>query len=109
MRLDGAWDAALARWLFERFHLFPLLPAQDLLLDGPQDTRVAATPDRSRLLVYAPSAGRVVLDDALTDGDLTLVGLAERAFGVPICTHQDGRSVLDLRHFNTDQLVVAVR
>jgi hypothetical protein len=109
MRLEGAWDVALARWLFDRYRLFPLLPAQDLLVEGPQDARVATTPDRSRLVLYTPSAGRVVLRENLTQYDLTLVGLDRRAFGAPRCRFQDGRCVLDLRCFNTDQLVVAAR
>ncbi len=65
LRLPGAWDVAYAKWLFEQFALFDVNPA-DLLEREDEEVTISASPDQSKIALYAPHAYDLALKVVLS-------------------------------------------
>ena len=108
LHFDGAWDAGLARDLFERHNLFGVVSRQDLL-SGPPEIRAAASPDAARLAVYVPYPTEITLDVDPGDYRWMAIDLAwRRSWTAPIAA-REGRAVIPMYEANGDVLVVAER
>lgn len=59
LSFPGASDAAYAKWIFEKYRLYEMNPANELLIDSQPGVRVAK--GRDGLAVYAPYAWRIKL------------------------------------------------
>lgn len=108
LRFEGAWDAGVARNLFERHDLFGIVSRQDLLAASPE-IRAAASPDGGRVAVYVPYPTEVSL--ALDAGAYrwTLFDLAARRPWTAPVLAREGRAVIPMSGSNADVLIVAER
>lgn len=105
--LDGAWDVAFARYLFEAYDLFAANPAA-IVRSGDPEARAAATSDLSTIAVYSPYAFPIELDCDLTGYRCRHFDLAARRVMVPAV--QCGRpSRVEMPAVNADTLFLAVR
>lgn len=108
LRLEGAWDAGFARWIFETFGLFGMKPLPRM--DGePEETRFAASADGGKLVGYIPYAAdsRVPVD--LSDYHLTAVDLENRRFLQPAFIAGKKSSVLKMVPVNSDFLLIGTK
>jgi hypothetical protein len=92
LRLPGAWDAALARWLFERYELYDVEPA-DLLAREDPEVRVARSDPKGlgrplgssdMIALYLPHAYDVALNVDLSGYCCELWDLERRRPMVPV-------------------------
>jgi len=60
LRLPGAWDVGLTRWLWEHYELWDVQPAQELLVREDDEVRIAAS--ENTIAVYLPHAYDVALN-----------------------------------------------
>lgn len=107
LRLAGAWDAAYAKWLFERFNLFDIAPI-DLCVEDPE-VRASASADRAKIALYAPHAYDVTLGIDLGEYDCSVVDLVNRRPMVPVVDSVDNSSTVHMSMFNGDALLLATR
>jgi hypothetical protein len=106
---DGAWDAGFARFLFERFDMFSLSPAQDLVADGSdRQIRVAANADRSRLASYVPCELEADIEIELPAAGYRWirVDLERRRFEEAAVTGTKSRTALPRPAFTGDSLLI---
>jgi hypothetical protein len=103
LRLPGAWDAAFARWLWERYALFDVQPAQELLVREDDEVRVAST--ENRIALYLPHAYDVALHVDLSGYRCKLWDLENRRPIVPI-VEAGMPSMIRASAYNGDVLVV---
>jgi hypothetical protein len=90
LRLPGAWDAAFAKWLFERYDLFGVEPT-DLLVREDPEVRVARDPkglgrpfgSGDTIALYMPHAYDVALNVDLSGYRCELWDLENRRPMVP--------------------------
>jgi hypothetical protein len=105
--LDGAWDVAFARYLFETYNLFEANPAAILRSDDPA-IRAAATADLRTIAVYSPYAFPIELDCDLTGYRCRTFDLATRRVMIPAV--QTGLpSYVGMPAVNGDTLFLAVK
>ena len=76
LRLPGAWDVGLARWLWERYGLWDVEPAQELLVRADDEVRVATS--ETAIAVYLPHAYDLALQVDLSSWRCELWDLAHR-------------------------------
>jgi hypothetical protein len=103
LRLEGAWDASYAKWIFETQDLFGLEP-----VDGPSDDPeivMAADPEGDRIAVYSPYPFDLELDRDLSGHRCVLIDLASRRVTTPVVAG----SRVQMAEFNGDSLLLAVR
>jgi hypothetical protein len=105
LRLEGAWDAGFARWLFETNGLVDLEPVSAAGLSP--EVRIAASPGGGIVAAYAPYPSEIEFDRDLSRHDAMLVDLANRRIVRPILRHGPGGSRLELPDVNADTLFVA--
>ena len=107
LRLPGAWDVALAKWLFEHFDLFDVNPA-DLLVREDPEVAVASSANLAKIALYTPHAYDVTLAVDLRGYDCTVVDLASRRPMAPVV--ESGEiSTVRMSMFNGDGLLLATR
>jgi hypothetical protein len=78
LRFEGAWDVSFARWIFETFDLFDLLPAYKVL-NETNDIRMAVSKDNKKIAIYIPYATEVSIDMDLSAYELVGVILGEKS------------------------------
>jgi hypothetical protein len=108
LRFDGAWDAALARAIFEQQQFFGVISRQDLLAAAPQ-IRAAADPAEQRIAVYVPYPTEVTLNLDPRAYHWTAFDLAVRRPVVPRVEARGGKAVVAMHEANTDLLLLAER
>jgi hypothetical protein len=114
LRLPGAWDAAFARWLWERYGLFDVQPAQQLLVREDDEVRVSRDPkgvgrplgSGDIIALYVPHAYDVALNVDLSGYRCELWDLENRRPMVPVVETGMPSTVRASVH-NGDVLVVA--
>jgi hypothetical protein len=105
LRLEGAWDAGYARWLFDVYALADLDPVTVPGLHA--EVRVAASPSGTLVAAYAPYAAEIDFGRDLSGHEAVLVDLAARRIVRPVLRHGVGGSRLVLPDANADMLFVA--
>jgi hypothetical protein len=106
LRLPGAWDVGLARWLWERYGLWDVRPAQELLVRADDEVRVAAS--EAAIAVYLPHAYDVTLNVDLTGYRCELWDLENRRPIIPEI-ETGNPSIVRASVHNGDALLLAVK
>jgi hypothetical protein len=106
LRLPGAWDVGLARWLWEHYDLFDVQPAQELLVREDDEVRVARS-DKT-IAVYMPHAYDVALNVDLAGYRCELWDLGNRRPTVAD-VEEAMPSIVPASAVNGDVLVVVVK
>ena len=106
LRLPGAWAMASARALFEAHDLFGLEPCDRLDVNYPS-VRMAASPDRTTIAIYAPFACDVRLTLSLDGYDVWLYDLSNMHRLNPESVAGDGHTTLVMPEINSDLLYIA--
>lgn len=109
LRLEGSWDAAFARRVFEQFDLFGLQARQDLLVVTPPAVRAAASTGAARIAVYVPYATEVVLDVDGAEYEWTIIDLVARRWEALPAGARGGRTVLSMHPENNDIVALGLR
>ena len=107
LRLPGAWDVALARWLFEQYDLFDVDPV-DLLAREDAEVRASASADRDKVALYMPHAYDVALKMDLGGYRCQVFDLEHRRPLVP-AVETGNTSVVRASMYNGDVLFLASR
>ena len=110
LALDGAWDVALAKFIIERFRLFGLRPAQDMVMTPNPEIRAATTFDGKTTVVFLPSPQSISLKlNGTAWEDVWGVDLEERRFFRPdVCCRSEVVEISALPA-NHDYLLVFTR
>ncbi|MDR0601628.1 MAG: DUF4038 domain-containing protein [Treponema sp.] len=106
LAFEGAWDVSYAKWLFENYRLGDLEPNQKLI-DGPEQARAASSRDLSRIALYMPYAGKMVIRHDLEGYRSCLHLLDSRRVLSPSLVFEKGETVLPMAGRNTDALFIA--
>jgi hypothetical protein len=104
LRFPGAFDVAFARWIFERYDLFDIKPANDKLLNETSEIRVSEGKDK--IVVYAPyeCSVRLRIDGSAYRWEgIELEG--RRIFKPRVIVHGD-EAVIEAAEFNGDILLI---
>jgi hypothetical protein len=107
LQLEGAWDAAYARWLFETYNLFEIEPV-DLLAGKDQEVTVSATPGLTKIAIYNPYSYDLNVKLDLSGYRCHLIDLENRQ---PLIPPVDSGSVstICMAQFNADSLFLATK
>jgi len=81
-QLEGSWDAAFARWIFESYNLFDIEPTQ-IVLNDDEEIVSAADADLSRLVAYAPYTTSVEFAVDLSGYTCAVINLHDRRIWRP--------------------------
>ena len=109
MRLQGAWDAGLIKWLFETYQLFDIEPNNDLLNNETPEIRVAASSAHEKVVVYIPFNAEVHLKIDLSNYDCLSFNLSDRLVAHPEIQPARDDSIIRMHDFNSDVFVICVR
>ena len=109
LQFKGAEDVVFGKQIFEQFNMFDLEPA-NLLYDGCEEIRVAASKNMDKVVVYIPYATEVTLCCDLSGYEYHLVHLSEHRLAQPeVEIKKDGYSIIKMPQINSDILFVAQR
>lgn len=106
LTLPGAWDASRSASLFEQHGLIDCEPRQNLLLDMPEQVRLAANAGTTRFAAYVPYPRNLNLRLDLSGWRLHVYNLADRREEHPVVTVTPRRSTIAMVQANADVLVV---
>lgn len=109
LSFDGAWEASFAKFIFERFGLFGLKPANELLVNVPKEIRFGMTQDRKRFALYTPLAQTVTLSLDLRAYDVFGVDLGQKRFFTPLLHFEESLTSISMPPLHSDILFVGVR
>jgi hypothetical protein len=107
LQLEGAWDAAYAKWLFEVYDLFDLIPV-DLKLSQDDEVTVSANPELTKIAVYSPYSYDLELRLDLSGYRCHLIDLAQRRPLTPP-VETGNTSTIRMARFNSDALFLATK
>ncbi len=108
LRFRGAWDVSFAKYIFETYRLFDLIPG-DIVRNDTKEIRFAMSADAGKFAMYAPYQADIAVNMDLSGYDLTLVNLEDRIFARPAADCEPGGSILRMKEFNSDVLVIGIR
>jgi len=108
LRFPGAFDAAYAKWLFEKYDLFDIEPANiKLLYNTGSEIRVSMS--RDKIIVYSPYSWDIKLR---VDGSLYRwegIELESRRFFKPRIELVGDYTVIDMMEFNSDSIIIGIK
>lgn len=107
LRLDGAWDAGYAKWIWEQYGLWDV-EAVDKVMGEDEEVRCSMNSDGSKMALYTPCAYDIELDMDLSGYQCTLIDLANRRPMVPV-VEAGVTSTVRMDMFNGDALFLAVK
>ncbi len=107
LTMDGAWDVAFAKHLFETYNLFATNSVA-LVRSEDREIRAAATKDLSTIAIYSPYAFELELDLDLAGYHCMMFDLASRRVMNP-AVQTGPPSRIEMPRFNTDTLFLAVK
>lgn len=102
----GAFDVAFAKWLFEKYDLFDIEPANEVLSTMDRDVRAAR--GKGKLVVYAPYNWDVKLRVDATAYEWEGFALETRSVVKPRVEVSGGCTVIRMPELNSDILLVGV-
>ncbi len=109
LELKGAWDASFAKWVFENYALWDMLPRQEAVLNDTAEIRLSVSGDLAKVAAYIPYNDEIRLAIDLNGYDVLLIQLEDRLFTAPSIIHQDCVSVIPMHSMNSDALLIAVK
>lgn len=107
LHFPGAFDAAFAKWIFERYNLFDLEPANEKLLNETPEIRVSE--GRDKIVIYTPYNIEMKLK---VDGSLYKwegIELEGRRIFKPKAEVNRDHSVIRTAEFNGDLLIIGTK
>lgn len=104
---EGAFDIAFAKWLFEKYDLFDIEPAKEVLATADQDIRVAQ--GKNKLVVYAPYNWDVKLKVDATSYEWEGFALETRSIVKPRLEESGDYTLIRMPELNSDILLIGVR
>lgn len=108
LRFKGAWDVSFAKYIFEVYGLFDIIP-QDLISNKTEEIRCSASEDLRRIAIYAPYNIDIGVEADLSGHELILVNLKDRYFAKPGISVSSGNTVIKMNEFNSDVLVIGLK
>jgi len=102
----GVYDVSFAKWIFEKYELYDIEPANDLLINDTQEIRISK--GRNKIVIYNPYNSNVILrlnEDYEWEG----VELMERKFFVPEVKKTEGETIIKMSPFNSDSLLIGLK
>lgn len=103
---EGALDVAFAKWLFEKYSLFDIEPANELLSDGNPDVRAAR--GRGKVVVYTPYSWSLKLKVDASAYDWECFALEKRSPLKPKVAASSEGAALRVPEANSDLLLVGL-
>jgi len=107
LRLEGAWDASYARWIFEDYDMFDIEPTRRI---GTDDGEVvmSADIDLTKIAIYSPYSFDIEVDIDLSGYRCQLIDLENRRPIMPQVNYGKP-STIRMPNFNSDYLILATR
>jgi len=107
LHFPGAFDVAFAKWIFEKYDLFDVVPANDKLLNETPEIRVAQGVDK--IVIYSPFNVDIKLkvDSSLYEWEG--IELEGRRIFKPRIKDEGGFSRIKMTVFNGDFLIVGTK
>ncbi|MEM2852647.1 MAG: DUF4038 domain-containing protein [Ignisphaera sp.] len=107
LRFPGAFDAAFAKWIFERYDLFDIEPANDkLLYNTGSEIRVSMSKDK--IVVYSPYNWSIKLK---IDGGMYRwegIELESRRVFKPKIEISGDYTIVEMSEFNSDSILIGI-
>lgn len=76
LKFEGAWDYAYIKQLIERWHLFELVPCQEIIGNATEAIRAAETDEQ--VLIYVPYNSQLVLKGDYSGCDMIYLDLDQK-------------------------------
>jgi len=108
LRFEGAWDVSFAKWIFEEYDLFNIVPL-DIVVNKPQEARVSASPDGRKLVIYTYNPHDLEVKADLNGYNWTLISLDKRFFAKPEILKGNETSIIRIPQFNSDVLLIGIK
>jgi hypothetical protein len=111
LRLEGAWDAGYAKWVFESFGLYGLRPVEGVVsvVNPTAEIRVAVDEAGEKVAVYMPYAVELKLGLDLRGYRLVRLDLGSRRVLAPEVEYGQGESTVGMAPVNGDSLLIGVK
>jgi hypothetical protein len=106
LRLNGAWDVAFAKWVYEANEMFDLQPA-DIIMNETREIRASASKDFAKIAIYVPYSTDVKVNCSLSSYKLKLINMTDRYVVNAKVMIEDGVSIIKMHEFNSDVLIIA--
>jgi Protein of unknown function (DUF4038) len=109
LRLEGAWEAGFAKWIFENFELVNTNPVKLVVNDSEtqrNEIRMSADKDMEKFALYVPYSTEIKLSLDLSKYDLTLITLKNRYFTKPEVKVEGNISFIKPYDFNSDAILI---
>jgi hypothetical protein len=108
LRFPGAFDAAYAKWLFEKYDLFDIEPANTkLLYNTGSEIRVSMSKDK--IVVYSPYNWDIKLRVDGSSYRWEGIELESRRFFRPKIELVGDYTVIDMMEFNSDSIIIGIK
>lgn len=107
LRFRGASDICYAKWLYEHYEMHQLQPANDLVQARTDEIRVAATEDKTTVVVYVPYSTHVTLNLELSENKVEVMDLQERYVYLPELRTEGTETKIKMHPHHSDILIIA--
>ena len=109
MQFKGAWEGSFARYLFEQYQMFDLIPC-DLILNDHElqrkEIRAAKSADDRLIVIYMPHGVDIKVGCNLEGYSFTMIEMTNKWFGKPSISCESSYSVIRMPEFNSDFLFI---
>jgi hypothetical protein len=107
LHFPGAFDAAFAKWIFEKYDLFDIKPANEKLLNETSEIRVSEGKDK--VAIYTPFNTEIKLkvDSSLYKWEG--IELENRRVFKPKYKNEGDHAVIEMTGFNGDLLIIGTK
>ena len=106
-RFPGAWDVGYAKWLFEKYGMFTLSPAQELIEKSSETIRVSS--DENKIVIYLPFNHDITVLKDLSDYNIEMFTLDSKRIINPWVDVKENKTLIHMCECNEDTLIVAVK
>ena len=107
-RLEGAWDAGFAKWIFETFNLFNIEP-RNLVLNETEEIRLSVSKDNNKFIIYVPYSIKIKLGMDIKDFKVSIIELTNRNYIKPKIEFENGNSIIDMYSSNSDAIIIGIK
>ncbi|MCX8170852.1 MAG: DUF4038 domain-containing protein [Candidatus Bathyarchaeota archaeon] len=107
LHFSGAFDAAFAKWIFEKYDLFDIKPANESLLNKSSEIRVSKGKDK--IVIYAPFNAEIKLSAEFSSYKWEGIELRGRRIFKPKIEVDGGRLTVKTTEFNGDILIIGAK
>jgi hypothetical protein len=107
LHFTGAFDAAFVKWIFEKYDLFNIKPANEKLLNDTPEIRISESEDK--VVIYNPFNIEVKLRVDHSQYRWNGISLKNRLFFKPSVRGDGEISKIEITHFNSDILFIGIK